>query len=685
MGEKTEEQDSLQGRFLNRELSWLAFNERVLLEAINRKNPPLERLRFLEIATTNLDEFFMVRVAGLKHLVNNGIEAPDIAGLSPLQQLHQIHFKVRQLYTRRDRILKKSLLPQLKKQGIVVKGVGSLSQGERVYVNTFLHQHIIPKLKPLPLKPREKFPRVVGGILYFIVSLRDHQGKESQLLLVPFSPRLPQIIPLPGEGRSFVLTEQAMIQFLPALFPSERVQGIYPCRFTQDANFTMIPDLEGWPPKQMALALGNRAKGAVVRLEVTPQMDEQVLAFLKENLSLEDQDIYAVQGPLVWSFVKKLYRISGFSHLKYPSNLPKGIKGNQDLFQLIRERDLLLHHPYDSFQIVLALLQQGARDPQVTEIFQSLYRVSPRSPIIKALTEAASRGKRVTVLLELKARFDEAANVRWAKVLEEAGCQVFYSPWHLKAHCKIMQIFRWEQGQLRGYTHLGTGNYNEETAKVYTDMSYLTADEDFAQEGQRLLKMLTGQEPWGRLHHWSVAPQDLRSTFLSLIRREQAHCLEGREGLIMAKMNSLVDQEIIEALYAASQAGVKVQLIIRGICCLIPGLKGISEGIGVKSIVGRFLEHSRVFYFLNNGQEEVYLSSADWMPRNLDHRIELCFPIREQGQIQSLKALLALQWQDNVQAWELDAQGSYQKVSALKGQKRIDAQSIFISKGKTLK
>jgi len=684
MGGKTEK-DSPGTRFFNRELSWLAFNDRVLLESKNRRNPLLERLRFIEIATSNLDEFFMVRVAGLKGLKNIGIKTPDISGLSPETQLEEIYTRAKALLTTRDKILKGSLLPQLKKQGLVIKTLKDLSETDKFYVSQFLQEKIFPKLKPVTIDPKKPFPRVVGKVLYFVISLGEvGQDQGQKLMLVPISPRMPKLIPLVEAPQSFALTEAAVRHYLSSMFPDAYVQGIYPCRFTQDANFQIVIDSEGWPPRQMGLALGKRAKGPVIRLEVAPGMDEQILTMIKGKLNLDDRDVYWIQGPLDIGFVQKVYGLKGWQHLKYPKNLPRINYHHRNLFQLIREKDHLLHHPYDSFRLVLALLQQGARDPQVTEIFQSLYRVSHRSPMIKALKEAASQGKQVTVMLELKARFDEAANVRWAKDLEQAGCRVLYSPWHLKAHCKMLQIFRWEQGEIRGYTHLGTGNYNEETAKAYTDMSLITADEAFAQEGRQLLKMLTGQQPWKPMKQWAVAPQDLRSTFLNLIKREQNHCSEGKPGLIMAKMNSLVDQEIIEALYQASQAGVKIKLLVRGSCCLVPGVAGMSEHIGVRSIVGRFLEHSRVFYFLNNHQEEVYLSSADWMPRNLDHRIELLFPLVDKSLKTVAKEMLEIEWQDNVQSWELNAQGSYSK-DEIQGKKRVNAQSIFMVKKRDLR
>ncbi len=669
------------GNFINRELSWLKFNQRVMDEAADRSNPLLERLKFIAITSSNLDEFFMVRVAGLKHQLENGINHHDIAGLSVKEQLEAIseatHVLVKQQYTYYKLILKK-----LEKEGILFPQIHDLTKKEREWLEAYFINTVYPVLTPMAVDASHPFPFVASRSLNLAIAI-NRDGKEMQTAIVQVPSVLQRIVEVPGtrEERCFVFLEAIIEEYCRYLFVGYSVQKVFPFRITRNADLFLDEHDAEDLLAEVQKSLRRRKYGQEVRLEIAKTMTDVGKQFVYDALNLTDQDIYEVSGPLDLACFMKFYDLEGKDELRYPPIAPQvpqdllAAKG-KNLFEEIREREILLHHPYESFEAVVKFVQQAAVDPRVLAIKQTLYRVSGQSPIVKALAQAAENGKQVTVLVELKARFDEENNIVWARNLEEAGCHVIYGLVGLKTHSKIVLVVRREDEGIKRYVHFGTGNYNDATAKFYTDMGLFTANDQFGADASAFFNLISGySDPpvWNKI---AVAPLGLREKFNELIDREIQYVLAGGEGRIVAKMNSLVDKKVILRLYEASKAGVKIDLIVRGVCVLRPGIPGISENITVRSIVGRFLEHSRIFYFANGGDEKIYLSSADWMFRNLEERVEILFPIEGDAHLKRIKDYLQLMLDDNCKAHILKTDGSYRPV--LRRGKAINSQEILL-------
>ncbi len=669
--------------FINRELSWLAFNDRVLMEAKHKENPLLERLKFLSIVYSNLDEFFMVRVASLKDQVNAGFNKKDPSGMTPKQQLKEISLRVHQMVHKQYNVLNRGLLPKLREKGIEIKKMKGLDGTERDFAEKYFKKQIFPVLTPIALGPGRSFPLILNKSLNVGVLLQGNSLEADFIFATVQVPAmLPRLIKLPHgkKNTAFILLEDLIQDQIQCLFGARAI-AVSPYRITRNADLSIEEEEAEDLLIEIEKSLQKRKWAAAVRLEVGQNAHQDMVKLLRESLEIHHGDIYYVNGPLDLSFVTALYTMQGYGALRYPQHavsIPHDISQEESIFEAIAKGDLLLHHPYESFKPVVDFIEGAARDPRVLAIKQTLYRVSGDSPIIKALAEAAVYGKQVTVLVELKARFDEEINIQWAKQLEKAGCHVIYGLVGLKTHCKITLVVRQEEAGIQRYVHLGTGNYNDLTAKRYTDISLFTCRPEFGADASATFNMLSGYGQTPSLEQWVLAPGDLRKKFLELIEREKKYAAMGFKAKIIAKMNSLVDTEIIEALYEASNSGVKIHLIVRGICCLRPGIRGLSENITVRSIVGRFLEHSRIYYFLNKNQEEVFLSSADWMPRNLDRRVELLFPVIEPGIKQRIIQMLEIELMDNVRASILNIDGNYKKIDK-RGRKKIDCQAHFLA------
>ncbi len=695
--------------FINREISWLGFNSRVLSEAKDKSLPLLERLKFLSITASNLDEFFMIRVASLKDMVHAKYTKKDIAGLSPSDQLKLIgeetHTLVQQQYSTYNR----SLLPAMKQCGLeLITEHERLSKEQAAYVDQYFEENVYPVLTPMALDSSRPFPLIrnktlnIGALVLKkeVAWLKEENGdsgkKESgkkgnsskeekgklEFATVQVPSVLPRVVFLP-EGkkgqRSAILLEQIIERNIAKLFLNYDVVCAHPYRIMRNADLTIEEDEAADLLKEIQKLLKKRQWGEVIRLEIEDKMEPKLLKTLKKELNVKDEDIFKINGPLDLTFLMKLYGTEGMDEFRNKPYQPQPVPGmneEEDIFTQIRKGDIFLHHPYMTFAPVIQFVRQAASDPDVLAIKQTLYRVSGNSPIVAALAQAAENGKQVTVLVELKARFDEENNILWAKMLEKAGCHVIYGLLGLKTHSKITLVVRREEDGIRRYVHLGTGNYNDSTAKQYTDCGILTCSEPIGEDATAVFNMLSGYSEPKRWNKLVLAPIWLRKRFLELIRRETAYAREGHPAQIIAKMNSLCDQEIIGALYEASAAGVKIDLIIRGICCLKVGIPGISENIHVRSIVGNFLEHARIFYFRNDGEEEFYMASADWMPRNLDKRVEILFPIEDQKLREEARHILEIQLEDNVKAHILQPDGSYEKIDK-RGKVLICAQDYF--------
>ena len=631
--------------FDNRELSWLKFEQRVLNEATNKELPILERLKFVSITSSNLDEFFMVRVASLKDMEHAGYTKPDIAGMTPTEQLILINEKTRELVDFQYSTFSRSLMPILKEKGILIYDkYEDLNAEQLKYIDSFFMSQVYPVLTPMAFDASRPFPLIRNkslNIAALIEKKKDalvagSNNDDVEFATVQVPSVLPRFVSLPsdeGKHDCFILLEQIIERNMDKLFLNYNVVAASPYRIMRNADFSS--DEEGAEDLLLEIEkqIKSRQWGEVIRLEVESSINKKLLAILKKNLGVNEIDIYKIKGPIDLTFLMKLYGIEGHSELRSPSFKPQDnprLKPGEKIFDEIKKGDILLHHPYETFDPVVDFIAQAAFDPQVLAIKQTLYRVSGNSPIIASLAHAAENGKQVTVLVELKARFDEENNIIWAKKLEKAGCHVIYGLVGLKTHCKIALVVRREEDGIKRYVHLGTGNYNDSTAKLYTDCGMLTCQDSYGEDATAVFNMLSGySEPaaWNKL---VVAPLWLRDTFIALINREIAHAKDCKEAAIIAKMNSLCDKEIIEKLYKASNAGVKIQLIVRGICCLKTGIPGVSENIKVTSIVGTYLEHARIFYFYNNGAENIFMGSADWMPRNLDRRVEIIFPVEDE-------------------------------------------------------
>ena len=674
----------------NRELSWLKFNHRVLNEARDKSIPLLERLKFVSITSSNLDEFFMVRVASLKDMVHAGYKKKDIAGMTAQEQLDAINQDTRALVERQYSTYSRSLVPLLHSQGIeIVNAHEELTPEQAAYVDHYFQENVYPVLTPMAVDASRPFPLIRNKSLNIaaLLSKKDEKKAETEFATVQVPSVLPRIIQIPSTAdgmQTFLLLEQVIERNIHQLFLNYHVLCAYPYRIMRNADLSIDEDEAEDLLQEIQKQLKKRQWGEVIRLEVEEKIDKRLLKILEQDLHIASEDIYKIAGPLDLTFLMKMYGIEGKDELRYPPYKPQRVPQivpGEDIFAAIRKGDILLHHPYQTFDPVVDFIRQASMDPDVLAIKQTLYRVSGNSPIIASLAQAAENGKQVSVLVELKARFDEENNIVWAKKLEKAGCHVIYGLVGLKTHSKIALVVRKEEDGIRRYVHLGTGNYNDSTAKLYTDLGIFTCSEAIGEDATAVFNMLSGySEPlsWNKL---VVAPIWLRKRFLKLIRREMKHAQEGREAYIKAKMNSLCDRDVIAALYEASAAGVKIELVIRGICCLKTGIPEISENITVHSIVGNFLEHSRIFWFHNDGQEEIYMGSADWMPRNLDRRVEIMFPVEDEKLMDQVRHVLGTQLADNTKAHILKPDGKYDKIDK-RGKKLVNSQEQFCQEAK---
>ncbi len=674
--------------YVNRELSWIEFNHRVLEEARDKTLPLFERLKFLSITSSNLDEFFMVRVASLKDQVHAKYTKPDIAGLTPEEQLDKISKRAHKLVNVQYSTYNRSLLPALSQNGLnILDGYEDLTEEQAEYADRYFKENVYPVLTPMAVDPSRPFPLVRNKSLNIAALLKKKtKGKELEFAMVQVPSVLPRIIELPvtvhedgKETHNVILLEEIIEKNIPSLFLNYDIIAAHPFRIMRNADLTIDEDEANDLLEEIQKQLKRRQWGEVIRLEIEEKIDKRLLKILKKELAVSSEDIFEINGPLDLTFLMKMYGMPGFDHLKNQPHTPQPVPelmNEDDIFTNIRKGDILLHHPYETFDPVVEFVRTAAKDPQVLAIKQTLYRVSGHSPIIAALAEAAENGKQVSVLVELKARFDEENNIIWAKKLEKAGCHVIYGLLGLKTHSKITLVVRREEDGIRRYVHLGTGNYNDSTAKLYTDCGMFTCNPLYGEDATAVFNMLSGySEPlsWNCL---AVAPLRLRETMLRRIQREKENAEKGRKAHIIAKMNSLCDKEIIAALYEASCAGVTIQLIIRGICCLRAGVPGLSENISVRSIVGNFLEHSRIFYFENNGAPKLFMGSADWMPRNLDKRVEIVFPVESEEVKEKVMHILEVQLADNVKAHILQPDGSYEKPDR-RGKTQVNSQNQF--------
>lgn len=656
--------------YINRELSWIAFNERVLMEAKSESNPLFERLKFIAIASSNFDEFFMVRVAGLKDQVKAGLTKPDNkSGMTPLEQLHAVWERTHEVMQNMFAILREDITPELQKAGIRFLKAKQLNEEQADFVHSFFHHQLYPVLTPMAVDASHPFPMLLNKSLNLAVLLEDDDvDSEGPLFAVVQVPSVvPRFLELPspvGEAH-FILLEDVISVHMDSLFRGYNILETCPFRITRNADLTIDEDETEDLLEAIEQELRKRKMGEPSRLAVDASMSEFLQATLLDWLELDEPEIYRFDGPLDPTFFFRFHALEGYDHLRFEPLTPQqplDFFGDGDIFSAIERRDLLLHHPYESFDPVIRFVQEAAEDPKVLAIKQTLYRVSGDSPIVNALLKAADNGKQVMVLLELKARFDEENNIVWAKKLENAGCHVIYGLAGLKTHSKITLVVRAEENGLRRYVHLSTGNYNDKTAGTYTDIGMFTAHEDFGTDATHFFNHLSGYSYPPEWKVISTAPTGLRDTFLSLIQREIENSLAGKPAYIIAKMNSLTDKEIMMALYEASCTGVKIDLIVRGICCLRPGIQGVSENIRVISIVGRNLEHSRIFHFCNGGDPQIYLSSADWMTRNMMARVEILFPVLQRDLRRRITALLETMLQDDTKAHQLMPDGTYVRV-----------------------
>lgn len=678
--------------FINRELSWLEFDARVLGEAEDVLNPLFERLKFLSITASNLDEFFMVRVASLKDMVNAGYTKKDIAGMTAAEQLAALDERTHAFVKRQYKIYNDELVPALVREGFHIIGSHEeLTHEQEIFVDKYFHEDVYPVLTPMAVDSSRPFPLIRNKTLNIAALLKKKNGDDgTEFATVQVPSVLPRFVRLPGEQDTIILLEEIIERNIDKLFLNYDILCAYPYRIMRNADLSIDEEDAADLLKEIEKQLKKRQWGQAIRLEVQGNIDKQLLKRLKSELNITDSDIYRIDGPLDLTFLMKLYGSFDYAKLKTPKYMPAPVPelmNGKNIFEAVREGDILLHHPYQTFDPVVDFVRQAANDPGVLAIKQTLYRVSGNSPIVAALAAAAENGKQVSVLVELKARFDEENNIIWARKLEQAGCHVIYGLVGLKTHSKITLVVRREEDGIRRYVHLGTGNYNDSTAKLYCDMGLFTCSPAIGEDATAVFNMLSGySEPvgWNKL---SLAPLWLRDRFHYLVEREIRHAKEGQEAHIIAKMNSVCDKDIIELMYKASKAGVKIELIVRGICCLIPQLEGVSENITVRSIVGTFLEHSRIFYFENGGNPEIYMASADWMSRNLDRRVEIMFPVEDAKLKKEVKHILDVQLADNVKAQLMQPDGIYVKVSELlkrencahsdKDYMRIEAQMVF--------
>lgn len=670
--------------YTNRELSWIDFNYRILGEARDKTNKLFERLKFLSITASNLDEFYMVRVASLKDMVHAGYSKTDISGMKPEEQLKAINQKVHSFVNTQYSTYNRSLIPLLRQNGLnVIGSFEEMNKEQKEYADRYFKEEVYPVLTPMAVDSSRPFPLIRNKTLNIAALMNEKNSKDEELefATVQVPSVLPRFVKLPSDGKNVnvILLENIIQNNIDKLFLNYNVICSFPYRIMRNADFSIEEEEAADLLKEIKKQLKKRQWGEVIRLETDEKIDKRLLKILKKELHIKEEDIFRINGPLDLTFLMKLYSIDGFSKFKDKKYIPQpvpGINSEEDIFTQISKGDILLHHPYMTFDPVVQFIRQASRDENVLAIKQTLYRVSGNSPIIASLAEAAENGKQVTVLVELKARFDEENNIIWAQKLEKAGCHVIYGLLGLKTHSKITLVVRREEDGIKRYVHLGTGNYNDATAKLYTDMGMFTCNMAIGEDATAVFNMISGySEPrsWNKL---SLAPHWLREKFMYLIRREIKFAKEGKEAFIVAKMNSLCDRKIIAALYEASTAGVKINLIVRGICCLRTGIPGVSDNITVRSIVGKFLEHSRIFYFHNDGNEEVYMGSADWMPRNLDKRVEILFPVEDVKLKKEVIHILEIQLEDNMKAQMMNDKGDYVKIDR-RGRKKLCAQEYF--------
>lgn len=663
--------------YYNRELSWIKFNRRVLLETEDDGNPLMEKFGFLSITASNLDEFYMVRVASLSDMELAGYHKKDPAGMTAEEQLLKINKENKKFAEEQYRILNTELLPELRAEGVdIITSYEDLTEEQSEFADQFFSTNVYPVLTPMAVDASRPFPLVRNKTLNIAALIRnnperqglikhDKKGDPLEFATVQVPSVLPRLVQVPSHGtfnKCYCLLEQIIEKNLDKLYLNYDVVAAFPYRIMRNADFELEEEESIDLMKELEKQLKKRDWGRVIRLEVEEGIDKKLLSILKENLDISDREIFRINGPIDLTFLSKIPKIEDRPDLYfdkfYPAWNPR-IPRDGDIFAAIRKEDILLQHPYESFDPVVDFIKNAADDPKVLAIKQTLYRVSGNSPIVAALARAAENGKQVTVLVELKARFDEEHNIVWAKKLEHAGCHVIYGVVGLKTHCKIALVVRHEDDGIRRYVHLATGNYNDSTAKHYTDNGILTCAESFGRDATALFNMLSGYSEPEKWNKFVVAPLWMRKKFYALIDREIEHAKEGREGRIVAKMNSLCDPGMIAKLYEASSSGVKIDLIIRGICTLKTGIPGVSDNIHVYSIVGEFLEHARIFYFYNDSQEDIFMGSADWMGRNLDRRIELVFPIEDTKIKEELKHYLDVELKDRRKAYELLPDGNY--------------------------
>ncbi|MBA4029510.1 MAG: polyphosphate kinase 1 [Planctomyces sp.] len=671
-------------RFFNRELSWLEFNQRVLDEALDPAIPLLERLKFLAITASNLDEFFMVRVGSLQMLRRQQNPSRDPAGMTPAEQLEAVSARTHQMVRDQYRCLLEVIEPALQADQLRRVSPAELTDRQHKVIRQVFDQKIYPILTPIGVPAKEDFPQLVNQTLNMCVRLQGDEPGTSKFAVIPFGRGRERIITLPHDaGYSFILLENVLEQFVGSFFIGETVVECIPFRITRNADMELREDAASDLLREMVEALDARREGDCVRLELAAAASQEMLEFLMGVTEVSEQDVYLLDGPIDLTVMMRIHETQGFDAHRDkpwpPRNSPR-IDATQSMFQEIAKGDILLYHPYESFDPIVRFIEEAAVDPDVLAIKQTLYRTSRNSPIVAALKRAAQNGKYVTAVLELKARFDEARNIEWARDLERADVQVIYGVKGLKTHAKICLVVRREPQGIQRYMHFGTGNYNEITSRLYVDASLFTCDEDVGSDATAFFNAVTGYSQPQRFRRLEAAPLGLRERILELIDAEIDRKKHGQKAMIHAKFNALVDEQMIEALYRASQAGVKIRLNIRGICCLRPGIEGLSENITVTSIVDRFLEHSRVLYFHHGGDDLVFISSADWMPRNLDRRIELLVPVSAPGAKSRMLSLLRTHFQDTAKAKKLLSDGRYVRTTVAQGAEPFRSQAALYAR-----
>ena len=671
--------------FINRELSWLEFNRRVLEEAQDPTQPLIERVKFLTIFSSNLDEFFEIRVAGIKQQIES--ETSDVGpdGLSPTETFNSIRRVVSEMVATQYALWNNELLPQLAENGIRVREVSQLSAKRAAWAHRYFQQEVFPMLTPLAVDASHPFPQLLNKSHNLFVRAKAQRGGEPLHAIVQVPRVVPRLIAMPrkeaNEPWDYIYLASLIKQHISELFPGLILEGVHPFRVTRNSDLYIDEEEAENLLRTIEQELRRSSRGDAVRLEVEADCPRDFRDLLLEFFDLTEADVYKADGPLSMTHLMPLITNDAFANLKdrpFQPGRDPALPPHADIFEVLRRQDVLLHHPYDSFDPIVDLIEEAAQDPQVLAIKITLYRTSGDSPIVEALIEAANAGKQVTAIVELRARFDEAVNIQWARRLEEAGAHVIYGVVGLKTHCKALLIVRRDADRLRHYVHLGTGNYHPRTARIYTDFSFLTTEPHLTDEVAIVFNTLTGLSGYPGLKKLMVAPFDLKQRLIGLIQRERDHALAGKPARIIAKLNSLVDQEIIEKLYQASSADVTIDLIVRGICCLRPKIPDLSENIRVISIVGRFLEHSRIYYFSNDGQPDLFLSSADWMPRNFLRRVELAFPVENPALRDNLiNEVLPRFLNDRVKSRELQPDGSYRRLKPEGPETRAQAQWHF--------